>query len=154
MLHSHDLTGDPNHSDGTDRDADALATVTDEMIEGIRTRDLHAVTAAWMEIEVTLIEPERDLSLAAISAAGFEGNHAEPLTLAIGHIDDRDFWLGFFHDLRARGLRDIDVIVSHEYRGLTDAVAAIFPAAGVVSWKSLAALACPSPGQGGGRARR
>lgn len=152
MQHSHELTSSTDHRYGTDRDDD-LETVTDEMIEGIQKRDLHHVAAAWMEIEVTLMAPERDLSLAAISAAGFEGDHAEPLGLAVGHIDDRDFWLGFFHDLRARGLRDVNVIVSHEYRGLTDGVAAIFPAAGVVSWKSLAAIACLPSRHGGGPAR-
>lgn len=120
--------------------ATSQAGVTDAFITLVRIRDLSHVATAWMEIEVTPIDDDPLDSTAVVSAASFDGEHAEPLGLDVGHTDDRSFWLDFFHDLRSRGLQDVSVVVAHEFRGLAEAVAAIFPTAGVVSWGSLAAI--------------
>ncbi len=118
---------------------DGAEGVTDEWIATIRHRDLSHVTTAWMEIAASPLD-DGPSDLAVVSAASFADDHAEPLTLALGDTNDSAFWFGFFHDLRARGLRDVKVVVGREFRGLAKAVAAVFPTAGVVTWKSLDAV--------------
>lgn len=115
--------------------------VSSDQVRSIRSRRLDHIAPRGIEIATTPVGPARHPSWAVVRVAECLDAHAEPLSLAVGSTTDRRFWLDFFHDLRARGLRGVEYVVAPEFRGLRRAVRTSFPTAEVISPGSTAGTA-------------
>lgn len=95
---------------------------------------------------------KRVLSKALLIASGVRADgFREVLGLAIGDAESFVAWDEMFRGLKNRGLRDVDLVVSDDHRGLREAIAKNFVGA---TWQRCARHAQPAGPQSGEGARK
>lgn len=103
-----------------------LARDLDEMVSGFRDRPLDAgpYTYVWADaLTMKVREGGRIVNIACLLAVGVnaEGNR-EILGIDVATTEDGAGWLAFFRSLIARGLSGVQLVISDDHTGLTDAI--------------------------------
>ncbi|MDX1449931.1 MAG: IS256 family transposase [Acidimicrobiia bacterium] len=113
-----------------------LATDLDEMVTDFRNRPLDAgpYTYVWADaLTMKVREGGRIVNVACLLAVGVNGEgHREILGVDVATTEDGAGWLAFFRSLVARGLSGVQLVISDDHTGLTDAIAATLVG---VSWQ-------------------
>lgn len=113
-----------------------LAKTLDEAVEAFRNRPLDQgpYTYLWMDaLEIKCREAGRIVSVAAVVATAVNRDgRREILGLDIFTTEDGAGWTQFLRGLVARGLTGVQLVISDDHRGLTQAVAAVLPGS---SWQ-------------------
>jgi transposase-like protein len=113
-----------------------LAKDLDEMVADFRNRPLDAgpYTYLWADaLTMRVREGGRIVNVACLLAVGVncEG-HREILGVDVATSEDGAGWLAFLRSLVARGLSGVQLVISDDHPGLTDAIAATLAGA---SWQ-------------------
>jgi transposase-like protein len=113
-----------------------LAKDLDEMVADFRNRPLDAgpYTYVWADaLTMRVREGGRIVNVACLLAVGVNGEgHREILGVDVATSEDGAGWLAFFRSLVARGLSGVQLVISDDHPGLTDAIAATLAGA---SWQ-------------------
>ena len=113
-----------------------LAKDLDEMVTDFRNRPLDAgpYTYVWADaLTMKVREGGRIVNVACLLAVGVNGEgHREILGVDVATTEDGAGWLAFFRSLVARGLSGVQLVISDDHTGLTDAIAATLVG---VSWQ-------------------
>ena len=108
----------------------------DEVVEKFLNRPLDGGPYAYLWLDA-LTQKVREggrivnVSVVVGTAVNAEGKR-EIVGLDVGTSEDGAFWLSFLRSLVARGLSDVELVISDAHRGLTDAIATVFAG---VSWQ-------------------
>lgn len=113
-----------------------LAKELDDVVESFRGRPLDQgpYTYVWLDaLTQKCREGGRIVNVATVVATGVnvEG-HREILGLDIFSAEDGAAWTSFLRGLVARGLSDVQLVISDAHLGLKAAIAAVFPGS---SWQ-------------------
>ena len=113
-----------------------MAMELDELVAGFRSRPLDGGPYAFVWIDAItqkVREAGRTINVHALIATGVNGDgHREILGLDMASSEDGAGWLAFLRSLAARGLADVQLVISDCHHGLRDAIAAVLPGA---SWQ-------------------
>ena len=107
----------------------------DEGVERFRHRPLEAAYPyLWLDATfVKMRENGRVVSMAIVVAVGVRSTgEREVLGVDLGPAEDGAFWLSFLRSLVARGLRDVQLVVSDAHEGLKGALTAVL---GGTTWQ-------------------
>jgi transposase-like protein len=111
-----------------------LAKDLDEMVRDFRNRPLDGgpYTYVWADaLTMKVREGGRIINVACLLAVGVNGEgHREILGVDVATSEDGAGWLAFFRSLVARGLSGVQLVISDDHQGLTDAIAATTGGAG------------------------
>jgi putative transposase len=112
-----------------------LSKELDGVVKSFRERPL-AGTFAYVWIDALVMkcrEGGRIVNVACLVAVGVnDDGHREILGLDVVTAEDGAGWLAFLRSLRARGLKDVKLVVSDAHPGLKDAIASVLRGA---SWQ-------------------
>ena len=112
-----------------------LCRELDTEVERFRTRRLEgAYPYVWLDATFVKVRQDgRVASMAVVIAIGVAANgQREVLGLDVGPSEDGVFWLQFLRGLVARGLSDVQLVISDAHQGLKGAIAAVLQGA---SWQ-------------------
>lgn len=110
-----------------------MAKDLDEQVEQFRTRPLDAGPYTFVAADALTMrvrEGGRVVKVACLVATGVNADgYREILGLQVTSTEDGAGWLGFFRDLKARGLSGVKLVVSDAHAGLVAAAGATLPGA-------------------------
>ena len=113
-----------------------MARSLDEEVAAFRSRPLDGgpYPYLWLDaLAVRVREQGRIVRCACVVATGVNGDgRREILGLDLFTREDEAAWSAFLRDLAARGLSGVQLVVSDDYRGLTNAIGALLPG---TSWQ-------------------
>ena len=113
-----------------------MARDLDEVVDDFRNRPLDRgpYTYVWADaLFLKVREGGRVVNVALLHAVGVNGDgHREILGLELSTAEDGAGWLSFWRSLVARGLSGVQLVVSDDHTGLTEAIRASLPGA---SWQ-------------------
>jgi putative transposase len=113
-----------------------MAAELDAQVADFRTRPLDQGPYTFVAADALVLkvrEGGRVVNVHALLATGVNGDgHREILGLQVTSAEDGAGWLGFFHDLTARGLSGVKLVTSDAHQGLVAAIGATLPGA---SWQ-------------------
>jgi transposase-like protein len=112
-----------------------LCQELDAEVERFRTRPLSGPYPYvwWDATFVKVRQHGRVVSMAVVIAIGVTmSGEREVLGLDVGPSEDGAFWLQFLRSLLARGLQDVQLVISDAHQGLKGAIAAVLQGA---SWQ-------------------
>ena len=105
-------------------------------MERFRTRKLDG-TYPYIWLDATFVKVRQDhrvVNMAVVIAVGLNATtgQREVLGVDIGPSEDGAFWLRFLRALVARGLTNVQLVISDSHQGLKGAIAAVLQGA---SWQ-------------------
>jgi len=113
-----------------------MAKVLDEEVRAFRARPLDSgpYPYLWLDaLAVKVREQGRIVRCACVVATAVNGDgYREILGLDTFTSEDEAAWRAFLQDLTGRGLAGVELVVSDDHRGLTNAIDALLPGA---SWQ-------------------
>jgi putative transposase len=112
-----------------------LCQELDDEVERFRTRPLNGpYPYTWLDATFVKVRQNgRVVSMAVVIAIGVTmSGEREVLGLDVGPSEDGAFWLQFLRSLVARGLQDVQLVISDAHQGLKGAIAAVLQGA---SWQ-------------------
>jgi transposase-like protein len=113
-----------------------MAKVLDEEVRAFRSRPLDSgpYPYLWLDaLAVKVREQGRIVRCACVVATAVNGDgYREILGLDTFTSEDEAAWRAFLGDLTERGLAGVELVVSDDHRGLTNAIDALLPGA---SWQ-------------------
>ena len=105
-----------------------LAKVLDADVKSFRERPL-AVSYKYVWLDALMIkcrEGGRIVNVACLVAVGVnDDGRREILGLDVVTTEDGAGWLAFLRDLRARGMKSVELVISDAHPGLKDAIASV-----------------------------
>lgn len=107
----------------------ALAKSLDEMVEAFRSRPLDAGPYRYVWIDALVLKSREhgrivNVALVCATAVNREGQR-EILGMDVITAEDGAAWTAFLRSLVARGLSGVELVISDDHRGLTQAIAAV-----------------------------
>src|ERR671912_1548916 len=117
----------------TDVSADLISTVTDAVVSEVtawQSRPLEPMyPVVFFDALRVKIRDEATVRSKAIylALAVLPDGHRDILGLWIEQTEGAKFWMKVFSDLKARGCQDILIAVTDGLKGMSDALAAVFP---------------------------
>ena len=106
-----------------------LAASLDDIVADFRSRPLEEgpYTYVWLDALVHKVrEGGRTVSVAAVIAIGVNSDgHREVLGTDVITSEDGAGWVAFLRSLKARGLSGVELVISDDHRGLTEAIASV-----------------------------
>jgi transposase-like protein len=105
-----------------------LSKELDGVVKSFRERPLAGpYKYLWLDaLQVKCREEGRIVNVACLVAVGVNGDgRREILGLDVVTAEDGAGWLAFLRGLRARGLKNVDLVISDAHAGLKDAVASV-----------------------------
>jgi len=113
-----------------------MAKSLDEAVEQFRNRPLDAGPYSYLWIDALMIrcrEGGRIVNVAVVLATGVNSQgHREVLGVDVVTSEDGAGWTQFLRGLVARGLSDVELVISDAHEGLKQAIAGVLPGA---SWQ-------------------
>jgi putative transposase len=111
----------------------AMAAELDELVESFRNRPLDGgpYTFVWIDALTQKVrEGGRTVNVHCLIATGVNGGgQREILGIDVTSAEDGAGWLAFQRGLAARGLSGVALVISDDYAGLVNAIAAVLPGA-------------------------
>jgi putative transposase len=102
----------------------------DAVVAEFRDRPLGHVEFPYVFLDATYVkahEGAKVVSKAIVIATGVaRSGDREVLGLAVGDSEDGAFWTAFLRSLRARGLAEVQLVISDAHQGLKAAIAGVF----------------------------
>jgi transposase-like protein len=103
----------------------------DEQVQAFRTRPLTGrFPYLWLDAKIEKVRDNgtvRQKALVVAYAVNQDGQR-EVLGLDVGEAETEAFWTEFLHDLRARGLTGVQLVISDAHRGLRNAIGRVIGA--------------------------
>jgi len=103
-----------------------LCTQLDARLHAWRTRPLHDKRYPFLIVDALVVKVRRD---SAVRSTGVlmvygvnEEGYREPLDLLLADSENETSWDTLFKSLKARGLNDVELVVSDDHQGLVNAV--------------------------------
>ena len=98
----------------------------DVSLKSWRDRDLSKTTYPFLILDGIVIKVREDskvrpFSLLVATGINQEG-YREILGMELGNSETEESWSNFFKDLKARGLKGVDMVISDNHGGLVNAV--------------------------------
>jgi transposase-like protein len=103
----------------------------DEQVQAFRTRPLTGrFPYLWLDAKIEKVRQHgtvRQKALVVAYAVNQDGQR-EVLGLDVGEAETEAFWTEFLHDLRARGLTGVQLVISDAHQGLRNAIGRVIGA--------------------------
>jgi transposase-like protein len=103
----------------------------DEQVQAFRTRPLEGrFPYLWLDAKIEKVRHNgavRQKALVVAYAVNQDGQR-EVLGLDVGEAETEAFWTEFLHDLRARGLSGVQLVISDAHQGLRNAIGRVIGA--------------------------